>query len=411
MKMRNFQAIEQIRLKYQSLLPYLNEKTRRIWAAVESLTVGRGGVSQVSSATGLSRTTIYTGIRELQSHSKPLEVEQHQRIRQSGGGRKKLTQSDSTLMQDLQALVEASTRGDPESPLLWTCKSTTKLAEELQHLGHQVSERSVCSLLHEMDYSLQSNRKTHEGNQHHDRDQQFRYINRQVKAFHRRNQPVISVDAKKKELVGPFKNGGQEWHSKGQPEDVNLHDFADKELGKALPYGVYDLYANQGWVSVGISHDTAELAVESIRRWWHEMGYSLYPDAEELLITADCGGSNSNRCRLWKLRLQELADEVGLQIQVCHFPPGTSKWNKIEHRMFCHISQNWRGRPLSSRSVIIKLISHATTKHGLAIQAKLDKHQYKTGIKVSDAEFNTIALEQDKFHGDWNYRIQPRTRI
>jgi transposase len=410
-KMRNFQAIEQIRLKYQSLLPYLNEKTRRIWAAVEAITVGRGGVSQVSSATGLSRTTIYTGIRELQSHPETLEVEQQQRIRQSGGGRKKLTQSDSTLMQDLQALVEASTRGDPESPLLWTCKSTTKLAEELQHLGHQVSERSVGTLLNEMDYSLQSNRKTHEGNQHPDRDQQFRYINRQVKAFHRRNQPVISVDAKKKELVGAFKNAGQEWHRKGQPEEVNLHDFADKELGKALPYGVYDLYANQGWVSVGISHDTAELSVESIRRWWHEMGCSLYPDAEELLITADCGGSNSNRCRLWKLRLQELADEVGLQIQVCHFPPGTSKWNKIEHRMFCHISQNWRGRPLSSRSVIIKLISHATTQHGLAIQAKLDKHQYKTGIKVSDAEFSTIALEQDKFHGDWNYRIQPRTRI
>ena len=409
--MRNLQVIQQIRSKYRSLLPYLNEKTRRIWAAIESLAIGRGGVSQVAHATGLSRTTIYTGMRELKAPLEPSDTEAKESIRRPGSGRKKLAEIDPTLVNDLQALVESSTRGDPETPLLWTCKSTTNLAEELLHLGHRVSERTVCTLLNDMDYSLQSNRKTHEGNQHRDRDKQFKHIAQQVKAFHRRNQPMISVDAKKKELVGPFKNAGQEWHRKQQPEEVNLHDFVDKNLGKAAPYGVYDLYMNQGWVSVGISHDTAELAVETIRRWWNEMGYPLYPEAAELLITADCGGSNSNRCRLWKLKLQELADELGLTIQVCHFPPGTSKWNKIEHRMFCHISQNWRGRPLASRSIIIKLINHTKTKQGLAIKAKLDKHQYKTGIKVSDEEFNTIALEQDKFHGEWNYRIQPRIRV
>ena len=409
--MRNFQVIQQIRSKYRSLMPYLNEQTRRIWAAIESLAIGRGGVSQVARATGLSRTTIYTGIRELQGspESDPTPVEAG--IRRPGGGRKKLIELDPTLVHDLQTLVETSTRGDPETPLLWTCKSTTKLAAELQQLGHQVSERTVCTLLSGMDYSLQANRKTQEGKQHKDRDQQFKHIAQQVKAFHQRHQPVISVDAKKKELIGRFKNTGREWHPKKHPEEVNLHDFADEKLGKAIPYGVYDLNLNQGWVSVGISHNTAELAVETIRRWWYEMGYPLYPEAEELLITADCGSSNSNRCCLWKLKLQELADELGLTLQVCHFPPGTSKWNKIEHRMFCHISQNWRGRPLTSRSIIVQLISHTTTQQGLAIQAKLDKHQYKTGIKVSDEEFKAIALEPDKFHGEWNYRIQPRVRV
>ncbi|NJM45906.1 MAG: ISAzo13 family transposase [Alkalinema sp. RU_4_3] len=408
--MSNFPGIARIRSKYKLLEPYLNEKTRRIWPAAESTALGRGGVSQVSAATGISRTTIYSGMRDLNIGSGEVAVESDG-IRHPGGGRKRLTELDPTLSQDLQALVEASTRGDPESPLQWTCKSTSHLAKALGELGHEVSERSVCTLLHSMGYSLQANRKTHEGKQHEDRDQQFRHIAKQVKAFHQRHQPVISVDAKKKELVGNYKNAGQEWHAKGQPEMVNVYDFPDKVQGKALPYGVYDLQQNQGWVSVGISHDTAELATETIRRWWDEMGKPLYPEASELLITADCGGSNGNRVRLWKLKLQELADTLGLRIQVCHFPPGTSKWNKIEHRMFCHISQNWRGRPLKSRSIIVNLISHTTTKQGLKIRVKLDKHDYKTGIKVGETEFSTIVLEKDKFHGEWNYRIHPREGV
>jgi transposase len=408
--MSNLSGIEQIRSKYETLNPYLNEKTRRIWAAAESMALGRGGVSQVAEATGISRTTIYSGMSDLKTASGQLVVESDG-IRHRGGGRKRLTDLDPTLSQDLQALVEETTRGDPKSPLQWTCKSMNHLAKALQKLGHKVSERTVCTLLHEMDYSLQANRKTHEGNQHEDRDQQFRHIAKQVKAFHRRQQPVISVDAKKKELIGNYKNAGQEWHPKGAPEMVNVYDFPDEVQGKAVPYGVYDLQENQGWVSVGISHDTAELATETIHRWWNEMGKPLYPGASELLITADCGGSNGNRVRLWKLKLQELADALGLTIQVCHFPPGTSKWNKIEHRMFCHISQNWRGRPLKSRSIIINLISHTTTKKGLKIRAKLDKHQYKTGIKVGEAEFSDILMEKDKFHGEWNYRIQPREGV
>jgi Rhodopirellula transposase DDE domain len=359
--------VQQLSRKYQALLPYLNEKTRRIWAAIESQSLGRGGISQVARATGLSRTTIYAGIRELEGSPENLGMASDG-IRHPGSGRKKLTETDPTLVADLRDLVEASTRGHPDSPLLWTCKSTTKLAAELQVLGHPVSERSAGTLLAEMDYSLQSNRKTQEGNQHPDRDQQFQHIAQWVNRFHQQHQPVISVDAKKKELIGNFKNTGKEWHQKKHPDLVNLHDFPDEALGKAIPYGVYDLYQNQGWVSVGISHDTAELAVETIRRWWDEMGHSLYPGADQLLITADCGGSNSNRCRLWKLKLQELADEIQMTIQVCHFPPGTSKWNKIEHRMFCHISQNWRGRPLTSRGIIVQLISHTTTQQGLEIR-------------------------------------------
>jgi transposase len=403
----NSEVVEQIRSKYEAFSPYLDEKTRRIWAAIESTTV-RGGVSQVARATGLSRTTIYAGLQELEvDNSETFSAA----VRHPGGGRKPLSETDTTLMEDLQQLLESSTRGDPKSPLCWTCKSTSKLAEALQQMGHQVSGRSVCTLLHELGYSLQSNRKTQEGEQQVDRDRQFRHIAKVVKQFHQQQQPVISVDAKKKELIGNFKNQGQEWQQRKHPTIVNLHDFPDESLGKALPYGVYDLTMNQGWVSIGISHDTAELAVESIRRWWYEMGQALYPNARRLLITADCGGSNSNRCRLWKLKLQELADEVSLTIQVCHFPPGTSKWNKIEHRLFCHISQNWRGRPLSSRGIIVKLISHTTTQQGLRVKAKLDKHQYKTKIKVSDETFNAISLEKDKFHGEWNYRIQPRASI
>ena len=330
-----------------------------------------------------------------------------EQIRSAGGGRKKLADKDKSLVADLLSLVEASTRGDPESPLLWTCKSTPKLATELQGQGHQVSQQTVWRLLEKLDYSLQSNRKVHEGADEVDRDEQFLHIAALVKQFHRHHQPVISVDAKKKELIGEFKNTGEEWHPKGKPIEVNAYDFVDKKLGKALPYGVYDLYMNQGWVNVRIDHDTAQFAVESIRRWWYEMGLQIYPRTKHLLITADCGGSNGYRVKLWKLELQHLADVTGLTIHVCHFPPGTSKWNKIEHSMFCHISQNWRGRPLTSRQVIIKLIAHTTTKTGLRIRAKLDKHHYKTGIEVSDEELNSIAIEKEDFHGDWNYRIKP----
>jgi hypothetical protein len=408
--MPNFTLIKQIRQKYEAFSPYLNEKTRRIWAAIESEAIGYGGISEVSVATGISRTTIYAGLQDIQCSRGTEEPQVFKpRIRRPGGGRRSLPDIDPSLCQDLEHLVESSTRGDPESPLQWTCKSTSKLAEALHQKGHCVSARTVGTLLHQMGYSLQANRKTQEGSEHLDRDQQFRHIAKTVQQFHNQGQPVISVDAKKKEWVGNFKNQGQEWQPSQQPIAVNLHDFPDEALGKALPYGVYDLFMNQGWVSIGISHDTAELAVESIRRWWYEMGQPLYLEAQQLLITADCGGSNSNRSRLWKLKLQDLADELSMSIQVCHFPPGTSKWNKIEHRLFCHITQNWRGRPLRSRAIIVNLISHTTTKQGLKVKAKLDKHQYKTKIKVSDDVFNTIALEKGKFHGEWNYRIHPRT--
>ena len=324
--------------KYESIKPYLNERARRIWAATEAQAIGRGGVSEVARATGLSRTTVYQGINELNQQSRNLDNRGIGGIRQPGGGRKRLSETDRQLVKDLQKLVESSTRGDPESPLLWTSKSRTKLAEELQVMGHSVSQSSVWRLLEEMGYSLQANRKVHEGDDKPDRDEQFLHITQRVKQFQAQHQPVISVDAKKKELLGEYKNQGQEWHSKGSPIEVNVYDFVDEKRGKALPYGGYDLYLNQGWVSVGIDHDTAQFAVESIRRWWDEMGSPLYPDAYQLLITADCGGSNGYRVRLWKLELQHLADDTGLAIEVCHFPPGTSKWNKIEHRMFCHIS-------------------------------------------------------------------------
>jgi Rhodopirellula transposase DDE domain len=394
--------------KYESIKPYLNEKTRRIWAASEARAIGWGGVSEVARATGLSRTTIHKAIAEIDAPLRERHEEVSATIRQAGGGRKSLNEVDPQLVKDLQNLVESSTRGDPESPLLWTTKSTAHLAEELQSMGHAVSQPSVWRLLTALDYSLQVNRKVQEGEEHPQRDEQFSHINKRVKQFHQQHQPVISVDAKQKELLGEYRNQGQEWHPKGEPMPVKVYDFVDKQRGKALPYGVYDLWLNQGWVNVGIEHDTAEFAVESIRRWWYEMGMQLYPGAERLLITADCGGSNGYRVRLWKLELQCLADETGLEIEVCHFPPGTSKWNKIEHQMFCHISQNWRGRPLTSRQVVINLINHTQTKQGLRIRAKLDKHHYKTKIKVTDEEFKAITIERDFFHGEWNYRIKPR---
>lgn len=398
-----------IKNKFQMFAPYLNEKTKRIWAAIESQSMGHGGITSVSKATGLSRTTIYEGLKEIGTENlQIMDKSQANRIRKTGGGRKWIKEMDSTILQDLEALIEPMTRGDPESPLLWTCKSTTKIAAELKNMGHAVSQRTVCDLLYELDYSLQSNRKIKEGADHPDRNEQFMHISETVKTFQKLGQPVISVDAKKKELIGEFKNNGKEWCRKGEPVEVNVHDFVDKNLGKVAPYGVYDLSANRGWVNVGIDHDTAEFAVESIRRWWEEMGKPLYSETTDLLITADCGGSNGYRVKLWKYELQKLADEIGLSISVCHFPPGTSKWNKIEHRMFSYITQNWRGKPLITREVVINLISNTRTKNNLKIGAAIDEKRYSTGIRVTDEEFNSIAIEKSDFHGEWNYKIKPR---
>ena len=388
--------------KYRALAGRLDEATLRLWAAVEARTLGRGGVSTVAKAIGLSRTTIHSGLRELElAPPAAAGVPSKRRIRAEGGGRKKLTDKDTTLLRALDALVEP--RGDPQSPLRWTCKSTPRLAKELAERGHQVSQRSVCDLLAQL--GLQATRKTREGGHHPDRDAQFNHIARTAAQYQAAGDPVISVDTKKKELVGDFKNGGREWQPRGAPEEVRVHDFIDPELGKVAPYGVYDVAANQGWVSVGIDHDTAEFAVESIRRWWKERGHPRYPKARRLLITADCGGSNGYR--LWKRELQRLADQIGLAIPVCHFPPGTSKWNTIEHRMFCHITNNWRGRPLVSREVVVNLIGGTTTGSGLHIRSQLDENTYQAGLKVSDEELAELAIERDEFHGEWNYRLHP----
>jgi hypothetical protein len=364
----------------------------------------------VAKATGLSRTTIHAGLAELKAPApactKP--TDEGPRIRAAGGGRKKLTDKDAQLLHDLDALVEPTSRGDPMSPLRWTCKSTYRLAEELKRQGHEVGQRTICDLLSQMNFSLQSTRKTREGGRHEDRDAQFAHIAKTVADYQAAGDPVISVDTKKKELIGDFKNTGREWQPKGTPEEVRVYDFIDPELGKVAPYGVYDVTANTGWVNVGIDHDTAEFAVESIRRWWREMGQSVYQHPTRLLITADCGGSNGYRVRLWRRELQNLADELHMTIQVCHFPPGTSKWNKIEHRMFCHITANWRGRPLISRQVVVNLIGSTTTLEGLRIQAALDEKTYTPGIKITDDELATLSIERDEFHGEWNYRLSPR---
>ena len=401
--------IESVHTKYQHLSPLMNERMRRQWAACEALALERGGVAAVAKATGLSRTTIWAGMRALQhpqgGTGEPLPAE---RSRAPGGGRHPLVDIDPTLLQDLEALVEPTTRGDPQSPLRWTCKSTRQLAEDLQQRGHPVSYRTVAALLHALDYSLPAPHKTREGASHPDRDAQFKHINQRVRVFQRRGQPVISVDAQKKELVGDFKNGGREWQPQGSPEPVRTHDFEDKTLGKVTPYGVYDPTHNAGWVSVGIDHDTAYFATETIRRWWQEMGRQVYPEAKDLLVTADAGGSNSSRSRLWKVAVQELADRIHLRISVCHLPPGTSKWNKIEHRMFCHITNNWRGRPLISRSVIVNLMGNTKTKTGLHIKAALDRHLYDIGLKVTDKQLAAIRIKRDTFHGEWNYTISPR---
>ena len=379
---------------------------RRQWAAAEARELGWGGVTLVARATGMSRTTITAGLRELAQPARK-RAAQAGRIRRPGGGRRPLAQTDSGLRAALEALIEPTTRGDPESPLRWTCKSLRRLAEELTRQEHPISPNSVAALLHEAGYSLQANRKTREGASHPDRNAQFEHINDWVRQFQDRGQPAISVDAKKKELVGDFKNSGQEWRPHGQPEEVRVHDFVDKTRGKAIPYGVYDLLNNQGWVSVGIDHDTAQFAANSIRRWWREMGCLRFPRARQLLITADGGGSNSSRSRLWKVSLQALADELGLWLQVCHFPPGTSKWNKIEHRLFSFITRNWRGRPLLSHQAIVNLIASTTTRTGLVVKAALDTERYETGTKVSDADLARLRLTPLPFHGEWNYTVSP----
>jgi transposase len=392
-----------LREKHALLSPYLNERQRRLVAAADAQMLGHGGIARLSRVTGLSRTTLHKGIRELAGNGTPAE-----RVRRAGGGRKRKTEQAPEVVKALEQLVDPATRGDPMSPLRWTSKSTAKLAEELNQQGFAISARTVASLLQEQGYSLQSNRKTREGTSHPDRDGQFQHISRQTQAFQQRGAPVISVDTKKKELVGDFKNGGREWQPKGKPEPVRVHDFPDKELGKAIPYGVYDVTRNQGWVSVGTDHDTAEFAMETIRRWWRQMGSKTYGEARELLILADGGGSNGSRTKLWKVALQRLADETGITVAVCHYPPGTSKWNKIEHRMFCHITENWRGKPLVSHEVIVNLIGNTTTKAGLRIQADLDRQSYRTGIQVSEHEMEELNLEKSEFHGDWNYRLLPR---
>jgi hypothetical protein len=403
-------TIEEIKSKFSALVPVMDERVRRLWAASEARTLGWGGISLVASATGIKRQTIATGLQELEHLAKepPTEKPRQQPIRRKGGGRKRAEESDPTLLADLETLVEPLTRGDPMSALRWTCKSTSRLAEELSQKGHAVTDRTVARLLQEMDYTLQATRKTKEGAAHPDRNAQFEHINATSQDFLERRQPVISIDTKKNELVGNFHNAGQEWQPQGRPEAVNVHDFPDKELGKAIPYGVYDLIQNAGWVSVGCDHDTAQFAVQTVRNWWFQMGKPLYPEATQLLLNADGGGRNGSRSRLWKVGLQGLADETGLQIWVCHFPPGTSKWNKIEHRMFCHITQNWRGRPLVSHEVIVNMIASTTTKKGLRIRAQLDTNTYPTGLKVTDEELGSIWMEKAEFHGEWNYKILPR---
>jgi len=396
--------IERIRAKYEVLSPSLTERSRRLWCATEAMDVGWGGIALVSRATGVSQVTIWRGTQELKSG----ELVESGRVRHPGGGRKTAVEKDPTLLRDVESLVEPTVSGNPESPLLWTSKSVRKLAAELRAMGHNISFRTVADVLRDAGYALQSNRKAQEGRSHPDRDAQFRHINRTVLAFQRKAQPVISVDTKKKELVGNFKNAGREWRPKGNPEQVKVHDFIVPEQGKAIPYGVYDLTRNAGYVSVGIDHDTASFAVRTIRRWWRLMGQRAYPKARSLLITADSGGSNGAKLRLWKWELQRLADATGLAITVCHFPPGTSKWNKIEHRMFSYISANWRGRPLTSLVTIVNLIAATTTQTGLRVRAEIDKGKYPQGREVTDEEMARIRLRLCRFHGDWNYTIRPR---
>lgn len=400
--------VDMIRQKFEVLKPLMNERMRRLWAAAEATALGRGGVSAVAAATGLSRRTITAGMGEHQRQAATEGGAAARGIRRPGGGRKGVTHIDPTLLRDLESLVDPVTRGDPQSPLRWTCKSTRNLAAALTARGHKVGDRTIARLLGDLGYRLQANRNTKAGAAHPDRDAQFQHINEQTKAFQQRGQPVVSVDTKKKARVGEFKKSGREWQPSGVPERVRGHDFEDKELGKAIPYGIYDVTANTGWVRVGTDHDTAAFAVETLRRWWRQMGGSAYPGANELLVIADGGGRNGSRTRLWKAELQGLADELGMRIAVCHLPPGTSKWKKIEHRMFASITQNWRGKPLVSHEVIVQLIGSTTTRTGLTIRAALDPRRYATGKKVPDKEFADLQIERDAFHGEWNYTIMPR---
>ena len=399
--------VTRLRRKYRVVAPELDERRRRQWAAAEALEIGYGGVSVVAHATGLARSTIHAGLRDLRA-SRGQRVRAAERIRRAGGGRRALTTSDPALLTALLALIEPTTRGDPESPLRWTCKSTAQLADALTQQRHPVSPRTVATLLKGAGYSLQANQKTREGASHPDRDAQFRYLTGLITHGHQHRQPAISVDTKKKELVGDFKNGGREWRPHGQPLPVRVHDFLDPALGKAIPYGVYDLANNEGWVSVGIDHDTAEFAVNAIRLWWTRMGRHRFPRARTLVITADGGGSNGPRSRLWKWALQRLADDFDLTLSVCHFPPGTSKWNKIEHRLFSFISQNWRGKPLVSHQAIVNLIAATTTRTGLRVKAALDTRRYATALQVPDEVFARLRITPHTFHGDWNYTIAPR---
>jgi len=394
--------------RFTSVSPFLDERSRRLVAAAEAQALGYGGITNAAKATGLSRKAIRRGLDELSQA--PLDRLPLGRIRREGAGRKPLDTHQPGVRKALEGLVESTTRGDPESPLKWTCKSVRQLSRELATLGFCVCPQKVADLLHDMGYSLQSNRKTLEGASHPDRDEQFCHIAAEVRTYQDGGQPVISVDTKKKELVGEFKNNGQEWRRKGEPVAVKVHDFVDPGLGRVAPYGIYDLTNNSGWVNVGTDHDTAAFAVESIRCWWNQMGHACYPDATQLLITADGGGSNSSRSRLWKYELQRFADETGLSIGVCHFPPGTSKWNKVEHRLFSRITQNWRGRPLVSHEVVVNLIAATRTTTGLSVACKLDTNTYPIGVKVSDTQLAQVNLHPKSFHGEWNYVIRPHQR-
>ena len=402
-------STEHIRKRFMLMERFLNEKQRRLLAAAEAETLGRGGISTVARATGLSRNTVVAGRLEI-TEQRSFVNKETGRVRSPGGGRNKTVHKDPTLERDLEGLLEPATRGDPESSLRWTCKSVRKLAGELNRMGHKTSHRMVAELLKHLGYSLQANRKTIEGSSHPDRDGQFEHIYTKVKTFQTERQPVISVDTKKKELVGNFENEGREWRPRGQPEKVLVHDFGSLGEGKVNPYGVYDLMQNTGWVNVGVDHDTAAFAVESIRRWWFTMGNQVYPEASQVLITADSGGSNGARLRLWKTELQKLSDDTGLCVSVCHFPPGTSKWNKIEHRLFSFISKNWRGRPLISHEVIVNLIASTTTTKGLRVRCAMDYNTYPKGVKVTDKELKKVSLIRDTFHGEWNYTIKPHNQ-
>ncbi len=399
-------SAEGFRERLLALMPHLNERQLRLAAALEARSLGYGGVSAVAHATGMARGTIHRALEELKHPERKRAPHQ---IRTPGAGRKRIVVQHPRILKRLKELVEVSTRGDPMSPLLWTCESTSQLAEALTQEGHPISADTVGRLLAEMGYSLQANLKTlEEGANHPDRDRQFRYLNNQVRRFLRAGDPAISVDTKKKELIGRYYNQGRRWRPQGKPEKVKIHDFMDPEEPKAIPYGVYDVARNQGWVNVGRDHDTASFAVESIRRWWSALGCEEYPEARQLLICADSGGSNGYRLRLWKVELQALADDTGLGVTVCHLPPGTSKWNKIEHRLFSYISMNWRGRPLVSHEVVVKLIGATMTKTGLKVKARLDKRKYPLKVKVTDDQMRSLNIEPHDFHGEWNYTIRPR---